>query len=278
MSKTSRQFNLSYSIKFDHKKTDQIKFWLAKPVIDKYQRKIVLKSSNYPIKRYSDNYDNKILYFHLKNENKFLFDLGIELSKDKGRVLQNWSLPNDSKLKKYTKSELFLEQTTEVKKLTKQIVQDKKTLHDKVRVIFDFVIDNFHYQYPVKNRGVKNLNLKNLRGDCGEYSALMVTMLRILGVPAKNQTGFVVYPKQKKVLEHAWLSAYFKAVGWVDFDPQYAAIEKNKTKYFGKRSDYRVVFTSGYNVPLRPVGGSSQILQPIACKVNTKFSDKFTIK
>lgn len=245
-----KKFDLSYKIKFDS--DNQIKLWVAKPVNDKYQKIIIFQTNFKPIKKYDDKQDNQVLYFDIKDEKLFQADLSIEFSKDKGLVDKNWQLANDLKYKNNLKSELFLEQTQAIKKLTKEITKDKEKLYDKVKAIFDFVVDNFQYQYPVKARGVKNLNLKKLRGDCGEYSALLVTMFRILGIPAKNQTGFVLYPRQKKALEHAWVSAYLGKIGWLDFDPQYAAIEKNKAKYFGKRSDYRIVFTQGYSIPIKP--------------------------
>ncbi|MBU1202453.1 transglutaminase-like domain-containing protein [Patescibacteria group bacterium] len=278
MKKQDKQFNLSYKLKFDHKNNNQIKFWFAKPVNNKYQKIINFSVSHGINRKYNDKQENEILYFDIKDKKDFIADLSVRLSKDTKLVNKNWSTVKKSEYKKYLKSELFLEQTPAIKKLTNEITKDKKTLPDKVKAIFDFVVDNFSYQYPVKNRGVKNLNLKNLRGDCGEYSALMVAMLRILGVPAKNQTGFVIYPKYKKVLEHAWLSACLGKAGWLDFDPQYAAIEKNKAKYFGQRNDYRIVFTNGYNIPLKPGNKSVQVLQPVVCGSKVRFRNKFVSK
>ena len=277
MKKHSKQFNLSYKVKFDYKNNNQVEFWLAKAVNNKYQKIIDFQTSQKAIRKYIDKQDNSILYFVLQDKKDFVADFSVKLSKDTKAINKNWAIVKKPENKKYLKSELFLEQTLAIKKLTKEITKEKKILHDKVKVIFDFVADNFKYQYPVKNRGAKNLNLKNLRGDCGEYSALLVTMLRIIGVPAKNQTGFVIYPKEKKVLEHAWVSAYLGKAGWLDFDPQYAAIEKNKAKYFGQRSDYRIVFTSGSNIRLKPGVKSTQVLQPIKCIDSLKFRDKFTI-
>ncbi|MBU1952562.1 transglutaminase-like domain-containing protein [Patescibacteria group bacterium] len=293
-----KKFDLFYTIKFVHKNNNQIKLWFARPVKSKYQKIVSFQTNLRSTKKYCDDQQNRILYFDLKYKNDFDVNLAIELSKDGELVSKNWSLVKDSNLKNYLKSESFLEQTPAIKKLTKEITREKKNLYDKVRAVFDFVVDNFKYQYPVKKRGVKHLNLKNLCGDCGEYGTMLVTMLRILGIPAKNQTGFVICQKQKKVLEHSWVSAYFKNIGWLDFDPQYADIEKNKDKYFGRRSDYRIVFTNGFNIPIKPdisprytvdfwhkaglpmTRKSVQVLQPavFVSKNKIEFRDKFTIK
>jgi len=116
----------------------------------------------------------------------------------------------------------------------------------------NFIVKNFTYCYPVQQRGVKYLSLDNLIGDCGEYSSLFVTMCRILKIPARNNTGFVIFPKQKKINEHGWANIYLKPYGWLDFDTQYASLEKNASPYFGRRNDYRISFTNGFNIPLKP--------------------------
>jgi hypothetical protein len=221
------------------------------PIKSEHQRLVNFNTSLSPAKKYSDKQNNKIFYFNLKDSKEFSLDLDLELTKGKKLLDKDWHLPASGKLKRYLKSERYLEQTTEIKKLVESITKDKEDLHDKVRAVFDFIVDNFCYTYPVKRRGARHLNLERLRGDCGEYGALLVTMLRILGVPAMNQTGFVIFPREKKIVEHGWVSAYFKKQAWLDFDPQYAAIEKNKAKYFGQRSDWRVVFSNGFNIPIK---------------------------
>ncbi|MFH1326119.1 MAG: transglutaminase-like domain-containing protein, partial [Candidatus Falkowbacteria bacterium] len=163
-----------------------------------------------------------------------------------------------------------------------------------IQSIFNFVIKNFKYCYPIEQRGVKYLNLKQLKGDCGEYSSLFVTMCRTLKIPARNSTGFVIFPKQKKIVEHGWSNVYLKPFGWLNFDTQYASLEKNTKKYFIQRNDYRIVFINGFNIPLKPsipknfqlnywnkiglplTNNSVQTLQPIvfASKKDVKFKDK----
>jgi hypothetical protein len=74
----------------------------------------------------------------------------------------------------------------------------------------------------------------------------------------------------------------------LDFDPQYASLEKDWKKYFAKTSDYRIVFTKNFNIPLkfyRDAEGveiikmSAQTLQPIAfiSKNKIKFKHKIQI-
>jgi hypothetical protein len=87
----------------------------------------------------------------------------------------------------------------------------------------------------------------NRKGDCSEYSSLMITLLRIQGIPARKvggdvisnnpnscpQTGdswtFDLYtdnllstftsPSNKPPLGHAWVEYYVPNIGWIASDP-----------------------------------------------------------
>jgi len=46
----------------------------------------------------------------------------------------------------------------------------------------------------------------NLQGDCSEFSSLMVTLLRIQGIPARKISGFVIsnYPPTRPAVGNTW--------------------------------------------------------------------------
>lgn len=297
MIQKSKEFNIKYRANFVSPANNDVRIWVAKPANSKLQK--IKKFSIFPMpqKIYQDNQGNKILYFNFKNQIKIEIKINIKVILKQNKVKLNKNNISISKniLKRYTKSERFLEQIPEIKNLTREITNNSKNNLDKIKLIFSFIAKNFKYCYPVKKRGVKNLDLNKLRGDCGEYSSLFVTMCRILGIPTRNNTGFVIFPKQRKISEHGWASVYFKPYGWIDMDPQYASLEKNiKTgtrKYFGQRTDYRITFINGFNIPLKPgvpknfqvtywknlglpmANNSAQILQPLvfASKNKIKF-------
>jgi transglutaminase-like putative cysteine protease len=85
----------------------------------------------------------------------------------------------------------------------------------------------------------------NKRGDCSEYSTLMITLLRIQGIPARKVTGHLLQtennaiPSVGKVFEfyasssgssnlagHAWVEYYIPDIGWIACEPQIAASYK----------------------------------------------------
>jgi transglutaminase-like putative cysteine protease len=65
------------------------------------------------------------------------------------------------------------------------------------------------------------------RGHCEFYSTAMAVMLRTLGVPTRNVTGFIggTYNKYGRFYAvrqgdaHSWVEAYVEGRGWLTFDP-----------------------------------------------------------
>jgi transglutaminase-like putative cysteine protease len=85
----------------------------------------------------------------------------------------------------------------------------------------------------------------NKKGDCSEYSTLMITLLRIQGIPARKVTGHLLQtennmiPPIGKVFDfyassggssnlagHAWVEYYIPDIGWIACEPQIAGSYK----------------------------------------------------
>ena len=304
MTPNKRKFNINYQAKFTStEKDNDLRVWVAKPNNSIYQKIGTFNISSRPTSSYYDQQGNKILYFHfskIKDVNLSI-DIKATLSTDPRDISIIIPQQKLSGKNQFTKSDKFLEQTKSIKYLVYKLTNKEPDLEAKIKIIFNFVAKEFKYCYPVKKRGVKNLNLNKLQGDCGEYSSLLVTMLRILGVSTVNQTGFVIFPKEKSITEHGWAGVFIKN-RWIDIDPQYASLENRQTsaykKYFLKRSEYRLVFTTGFNIPIKPripskydrnfwnnnglplSCSSTQTLQPLifASKYKIKFDDKIDLK
>lgn len=305
MKSTPKIFNIRYKASFESlTANNHIKIWMAKPLNSECQKINNFSISHTPKKTYKDGQGNEILYFEFINTKKIEIKMEIQAELWKQKIITQNNAAVISKIypksiKRFLKNENFLEQKLEIKNLAFKIAGKEKLDLDKIKTIFDFITKNFKYCYPIEKRGVKYLDLNGLKGDCGEYSSLFVTMCRILKIPAKNQTGFVIFPKKKKIAEHGWASVYLKPNGWLDMDTQYASLEKNETatkKYFARRNDYRIIFTTGFNVPLKPripkkfnlsywnklglplTHNSVQTLQPIVFVSKNKIEFKDNIK
>lgn len=64
------------------------------------------------------------------------------------------------------------------------------------------------------------------RGVCQDFAHLMTGCLRVLGLPARYVSGYILTtpppghaPLVGADASHAWVSVYCPVVGWVDFDP-----------------------------------------------------------
>lgn len=276
-------------------------YWVSKPLDSNYQKINEFSINHLHLKKYKTK-ENEILYFKDFFSDKF--DVLIEISGlfTKGNSEIGNIVSTENKRSPYIKSENYLRQTPAIKKLSRELTKNEKSDEDKARKIFEYVIGSFKYEYPVCNRGVENLNLKNLKGDCAEYSSLFVTMCRAVGIEARNVTGFVIFEKEKSVCEHGWAQINSADQGWVDVDPQYASLEKSLVmgtkKYFMNRYEYRLITTIGFNLKIEPpiqekyiidhenntdsglIRNRTQVLQPMvfATDKQIKFKSNISLK
>ena len=85
---------------------------------------------------------------------------------------------------------------TIVVKKAKEIVGSKSKELDKVAAVYDYVVNNFSYDYDkaktVKSGYVPNPDsiLSSKKGICLDYASVMVSMLRSQDVPTKLVVGY----------------------------------------------------------------------------------------
>ena len=100
--------------------------------------------------------------------------------------------------------------------IAKQVTSDKKTDIEKISAVYNYVVANLTYDYDkaanVKSGYLPVIDnvLKEKKGICFDYAALMTAMLRSQEIPCKLVVGYA------GTTYHAWISAYTKENGWVD--------------------------------------------------------------
>ncbi|GAA0730918.1 hypothetical protein GCM10008905_32750 [Clostridium malenominatum] len=111
------------------------------------------------------------------------------------------------------------------KELTKDIKDDK----EKVKVIYNYIINNVSYDYnKAKNLPVDYVSsiedtMKTSLGICYDYSVLLAAMLRSIDIPTKLIMGY----KNDIKAYHGWNQVYLKDIGkWVTIDTTYDSIKK----------------------------------------------------
>jgi transglutaminase-like putative cysteine protease len=122
--------------------------------------------------------------------------------------------------------------TTRVRELAATVTAAAPTTYDKVLALEAWMGAHTKYSVnaPVARHGVDVVDdfLFNVReGWCEQISSSLVVMLRTLGIPAREATGFVPGARSQLTNEwvvrandaHAWAEVYFPGVGWQAFDP-----------------------------------------------------------
>lgn len=151
----------------------------------------------------------------------------------------------------------------------------------KAEAIYNWVSGHLEYDGNLPDQEMGALwAYNNEKGDCSEYSSLMVTMLRIQNIPARKVTGFVISNNPatrpqvgdkwdfsisrndgivtSDFLGHAWVEYYVPEIGWIASDPTW-----NAANYFNKNDYLRFHLNVGqwFSIP-EVVNDSSEFPNP----------------
>jgi transglutaminase-like putative cysteine protease len=134
---------------------------------------------------------------------------------------------------------LFLEPTASmptggiVRRTAEQIVAGKQEPRERVRAIYDWVLDNTFRDPATRGCGLGNianmLETGYLGGKCADISSLMVGLCRAVGIPAREIYGVrVADSRHFKSLgrsgditkaQHCRAEVYLEPQGWMPVDP-----------------------------------------------------------
>ncbi len=141
------------------------------------------------------------------------------------------SIPQE--LRGYTQPVDGLWESTDpaIQEVAAQFADNTDSLYYKARQIFDQVLEQPDGEslltYEVQNAEHDALwALQNKRGDCTEFSNLMVALMRAQGIPAKVVSGYAFLPLYSTedatgdidALAHAYVIIYLPNYGWVPVD------------------------------------------------------------
>ncbi len=160
--------------------------------------------------------------------------------------------------------------------LSNSLVDPMDNPIEKAQKIFSWVISYLEYNgnLPAQEKGAL-WAFNNEEGDCSEYSNLMITLLRIQGIPARKITGFLVSnnpalrpqvgnswnfyvsDSSDNMLGHAWIEYYVPNIGWIASDPTW------KTGYFNNVDFLRFHLNVGANFFFPPASTVSEFGNPI---------------
>lgn len=231
----------------DEMEGKKIRVWLPYPSECKSQSEIELISSSHPVKIEPDimrsayietEYhpgDTYTVRYKYVNRAKY-----VELSDDEVEQSQ----PDF-----YTSEQLpQISFTPTLKALAREIVGDETNPLRKARKIYDWITHNVQYSYLRSYFCIPCIPeyvALNRYGDCGAMSLLFITLCRIVGIPAKWQSGNSARPTGMG--SHDWCLFYIAPYGWLYCDPSYgegasrSGNEEKRNHYFGNLDPFRCV-------------------------------------
>jgi transglutaminase-like putative cysteine protease len=91
--------------------------------------------------------------------------------------------------------------------------------------------------------------------DCGQQTLLLITLLRLNGIPARWQSG-MVYSDGAYDNLHDWGWLYLAPYGWVPMDVTFGVLDDPDPRianfYLGSLDAYRIAFNDDYGRPFVP--------------------------
>jgi transglutaminase-like putative cysteine protease len=90
--------------------------------------------------------------------------------------------------------------------------------------------------------------------DCGQQTLLLITLMRLNGIPARWQSG-MVYSDGEYWNLHDWGWFYLAPYGWMPMDVTFGRFEEAPELewfYLGGLDAFRIAFNDDYGTPLHP--------------------------
>jgi transglutaminase-like putative cysteine protease len=139
--------------------------------------------------------------------------------------------------------------------------QETRGLRDpleKARAIYNYVVKTMQYDKSGEGWGrgdaIYACNVR--KGNCTDFHALFIGMMRAAGIPARFEIGFPVPPDLSKGEipgYHCWAQFYLEGVGWIPVDASEAWQNASLRDYFfGAHDENRVLFSRGRDIRFNP--------------------------
>jgi len=129
---------------------------------------------------------------------------------------------------------------------------------ERARAIYDWVVDNVEYKKVGTGWGNGDTfwACSERYGNCTDFHALLISLARTEGLPARFEIGFPV-PEDRPRAEiggyHCWVQLYVPGAGWVPIDASEASKDPTRRDlFFGTHPADRVLFTVGRDLELGP--------------------------
>lgn len=264
----TRDFDFTYTAKITDlpEGAHKVDVWLPYPVSDEHQEVTVTEvSSPVPHEILKDaRYQNSILHLSVTDPKERELSVGLKVQvrrhelvrKDFTQKSGKKALPPEAA--RWLKPDRLVPLDEQIRKMAVDITKGKGTDVEKARAIYDYVVDTMSYDKSGTGWGNGDIYwaCDAKRGNCTDFHALFIGLVRAVGIPGRFEIGFPV-PAQRGEGEiggyHCWAEFYLAGYGWVPVDASEARKNPDKRGYFfGALDENRVQFTVGRDLVLNP--------------------------
>ncbi len=220
----------------------------------------ILSTSHEPKYISPENYPQRTIYFETEVKGEEIFTVEYTYENHVKYTKFDPNIISEEQPNFYTEERLpHIRFTPFLVQLADKIVGNETNPLLKARKIYDYITQNVKYSYMPQYATIINVPeycAYNLKGDCGVQALLFITLCRIVGIPARWQSGLYVNPQY--IGCHDWAEFYIEPYGWIFADPSFgggALRNKNEERwnfYFGNLDPFRMVANSDVNYEFLP--------------------------
>jgi len=153
--------------------------------------------------------------------------------------------------------------TPDMRAFSRRVVGDEKNPYRIAQKLFA-AVDKIPWAGAREYSTISNISDYTLHaghGDCGEQTLLLMTLLRLNGIPTRWQSGWMFSDGTYENI-HDWAQAYFAPYGWVPVDVTFGRLIPGANAkpgddalewfYLGGLDAYRIAFNDDYSQPFVP--------------------------
>ena len=147
--------------------------------------------------------------------------------------------------------------TPAIRVFSKQVVGDEKNPYRIAQKLYA-AVDRIPWAGAREYSTITNISEYALHAghaDCGQQTLLLMTLLRLNGIPAAWQSGMVYSDRDYHNL-HDWGRLYLAPYGWMPMDVTTGRLDDTDPRvadfYFGGQDAYRIAFNDDYSRELVP--------------------------
>jgi hypothetical protein len=140
-----------------------------------------------------------------------------------------------------------------IRNLTDSVTQNAQTPVEILQAVYRYIASSFPWASALEYSTIGNIPeyvIENRKGDCGQVTLLLITMLRYKGIPARWQSGWMTHPGEVNL--HDWAEVYFEEAGWIPVDISFGrgepvSIPPGREFFMSGIDSYRLYINSGFS-------------------------------